>query len=67
MTWVLIIIAASGGTTSATQSSLATCQQMFRAANLADVKSAYCDSATGDRVWIIKDGVSFTVPQWTTD
>jgi hypothetical protein len=56
MTWVLVIIALSGGTSASTQSSLANCEQMFRAANLADVKDAYCQSVTGDRVWIIKDG-----------
>jgi hypothetical protein len=57
MMWTLIILAA-GGSTAATQSSLAQCQQSFQIANRQDVREAYCLSVTGDKVYIIKDGKS---------
>ncbi len=53
--WTLIILAAAGGTV-VTQPNLETCQNSYKQANIADVTSAYCQSAAGDRVYIVKDG-----------
>jgi len=59
--WTLVIFAA-GISTAETVPNLSMCQQQYLAANLSDVREAYCQSAAGnDRVYIVKDGAYFGI------